>query len=251
MDYVPLDRLMLYAKYSRGQRAGGYNFRVTSSLTALPFDPETVDAYELGAKSDLFDRRLRMNLALFRTDYEDIQLTQVALAELQRPVVVNVNAGDARIEGGELEVTAHLGRTVLAMGLGHTDARYTRLEPGVIDVTLDSEFRNTPAWTFSAGADVPFDFRGAAIELHADYSWRDEVSYGLHPLARQGDIGLANARLSTRLADSGLELSVWCKNIADTRYLMRALAGGTGLINATPGDPRTFGVTVGYRFGAD
>jgi iron complex outermembrane receptor protein len=251
LDYSPLDRLMLYAKYSRGQRAGGYNFRVTSSLTALPFDPETADAYELGLKSDVFDRRLRLNLALFRTDYEDIQLTQVALDELQRPAVINVNAGAARIEGGEFEVAAQLGRTVLTTALGHTDARYTSLEPGVLDVTLDSEFRNTPAWTFSAAVDVPFDLSSAAFNLHADYSWRDEVFYGLDPLARQGDLGLANARLSTRFANSGVEFSVWCKNIADTKYIARAPVTGNTYIKALPGDPRTFGITVGYRFGAE
>jgi iron complex outermembrane receptor protein len=251
VDYAPLDRLMMYAKYSRGQRAGGYNFRVTSSLTALPFDPETAVAYELGLKSDLFDRSLRLNLALFRTDYEDIQLTQVVLDESQRPAVINVNAGAARIQGGEVEVTAHLGRTVLTTALGHTDARYTRLEPGVIDVTLDSEFRNAPAWTFSAAVDVPFEFRSAAINLHADYSWRDEVFFGGDPLAREGDLGLANARFSARFANSGVELSAWCKNLADTKYIALAPATGNGYLKALPGDPRTFGVTVGYRFGAN
>ena len=249
VDYAPADRLMMYAKYSRGQRAGGYNFRVTDLVSTLPFEPETVDAYELGLKSDLFDRGLRMNLALFRTDYDDIQLAQMVLDQLQRPTVVTVNAGAARIEGGEVEFTAQLGRTVLAMGLGHIDARYTRLEPGVIDVELDSEFRHTPAWTLSAAFDVPLEFRSAAFNLHADYSWRDEVFYGGHPLARQGDFGLVNARVSTRFANSGLEITVWCRNLADTRYMARALPPGNGVMRALPGDPRTFGATVGYRFG--
>jgi iron complex outermembrane receptor protein len=250
IDYSPRSELMLYAKYSRGQRAGGYNFRVTDSLAALPFEPEMVDAYELGVKVDLLDGTLRMNAALFRTDYQDIQLTQVVRDSLQRPHVVTVNAGEARIEGGEFEVSANLRRAVLALGVGHTNARYTQIDPGVVDVTLDSDFRNTPAWTFSAALDVPFDFRNAASSLHVDYSWRDEVFYAADPLARQEEFHTVNARFSTRLTGSGVEFSLWCRNVADTRYITRAIANGNGGINALPADPRTFGATITYRFGA-
>jgi iron complex outermembrane receptor protein len=250
VDHSPRDGLLWYAKYSRGQRAGGYNFRVTESLGALPFEPETVDAWELGLKSDLLGGSLRMNAAIFRTDYQEIQLTQVALAAMQQPVVVNVNAGAARIDGGEFELTAHLMRAVLALGLGHTQARYTQLDPAVIDVTLDSKFRNTPAWTVSAAIDLPFDFQSAASNLHVHYSWRDDVYYGGDPLARRDEVDVVNARFSTRLTGSGVEFSVWCKNVADTRYIARALAPGNGFIRALPADPRTYGATVTYRFGA-
>ena len=250
IDYSPLGELMMYAKYSRGQRAGGYNFRVTDSLAALPFEPETVDAYELGLKSDLLGGSLRMNAALFRTDYQDIQLTQVVLDSIQSPHVVTLNGGEARIEGGEVEIAANLGRAVLALGVGHIDARYTQIDPDVIDVTLDSEFRNTPAWTVSAAVDVPFDFRNAASNLHVDYSWRDDVFYGGQPLERQEAFHAVNARFSTRLTGSGMEFSVWCRNVADTKYIVRVGGAGNELINAVPADPRTFGATVTYRFGA-
>jgi iron complex outermembrane receptor protein len=250
IDHSPRDGLLWYAKYSRGQRAGGYNFRVTESLGALPFEPETVDAWELGLKSDLLRGRLRLNTALFRTDYQDIQLTQVALDATQRPVVVNVNAGSARIEGGEVEVTASLRRAVLALGVGHIEARYTQLDPGVIDVTLDSKFRNTPEWTVSAAIDLPFNLQSAATNLHVDYSWRDDTYYGGNPLARRDEVDVVNARISTQLAGSGVEFSVWCKNVADTRYIARAVASGNGFIRALPADPRTYGATLTYRFGA-
>jgi iron complex outermembrane receptor protein len=250
VDHSPHDGILWYAKYSRGQRAGGYNFRVTESLGALPFEPETVDAWELGLKSDLLGGSLRLNAALFRTDYEDIQLTEVALDATQRPVVVNVNAGAARIEGGELEVTANLKRAVLALGVGHTDARYTQLDPDVIDVTLDSKFRSTPDWTVSAALDLPFDLPSASSNFHIDYSWRDDIYYGGDPLARRDEVDVINARFSTRLTGSGVEFSVWCKNVADTRYIARAIVTGNGFIRALPADPRTYGATVTYRFGA-
>ena len=250
IDYSPPGDLMLYAKYSRGHRAGGYNFRVRNLVAAGTFDPETVDAYELGLKSEWFGGRLRTNVALFRSDYDDIQLTQVVLDSAQRPTVVNMNAGAARIAGGEVEVTANLRHAVLALALGRTNAWYTHLEAGVSHVTLDSEFRNTPAWTLAAAADLPFDFGRAASNLHLDYSWRDDVFYGGDPLARQDDFHIANARFSTRLSGSRLEFSLWCRNIMDTMYILRATATGNGLVKALPADPRTFGVTATYRFGA-
>ncbi len=250
IDYAPLGELMVYAKYGRGYRAGGYNFRVTDVLAALPFGPEAVYARELGLKSELFGGRLRMNLAVFRSDYQDIQLTQVVFDNVQRPQLVNVNAGAARIEGGELEVTADLRRAVVALGVGHTNARYTRIDPNVIDVTVGSEFPNTPAWTISAAVDVPLDFRGLASILHVDYSWRDDVFYGGNPLARQDDLHVMNARWSTRRIPSPLEFSLWCKNLMDEKYMARAVATGNGIVRALPADPRTFGATVIYRFGA-
>lgn len=249
VDHSPGENLLWYAKFSRGHRAGGYNFRVTESLGTLPFDPENVDAWELGLKSDFLAGRLRLNAALFRTDYEDIQLSQVALDATQRPVVINVNAGSARIDGGELEVAASLPRATLALAVGYVDARYTELDPDVIDVELDSEFRNTPEWTVAAAIDLPIQLGNAASKLHVDYSWRDDVYYGGDPLARRGEVDFINARWSTRLAGSGTDVSLWCRNVTDRRYILRALGGSNGFIRALPADPRTFGATLTWRFG--
>jgi outer membrane receptor protein involved in Fe transport len=69
-------------------------------------------------------------------------------------------------------------------------------------------------------------------------------------LARQVDFSIANVRLSTRLSDSRFEFALWCRNIMDKKYIARALVTGNGLIKALPADPRTFGVTATYRFGA-
>jgi iron complex outermembrane receptor protein len=248
IDYSPLDEFMVYAKYGRGHRAGGYNFRATELLASLPFDPEKVYARELGLKSDLLGGRLRMNLAVFCSNYDDIQLTQELFDNLQRRTVVNVNAGTARIEGGELEVTVDLRRAVLALGLGHTNARYTRIDPNVIDVTVDSEFRNTPAWTFLAAVDLPIDFRNLSTVLHVDYSWRDDVFYDEDPSARQDAVHIVNARWSTRRIQSRLDFALWCRNLMDKRYMARAVPGNA-MVRALPADPRTFGATVTYRFG--
>lgn len=249
VDHTSREHVLWYAKFSRGQRAGGYNFRVTESLGTLPFDPEKVDAWEIGLKTDFLDRRLRLNAALFRTDYEDIQLSQVALDATQRPVVINVNAGSARIDGGEIEATASLTQATIALAVGYAGARYTRLDPAVIDVALDSEFRNTPEWTVSAALELPFQLGDAESKLRVDYWWRDDIYYGGDALARRDAVDVVNARWSTRMAGSGTEISVWCRNVTDRRYILRALGGSNGFVRALPADPRTFGVTLSFPFG--
>lgn len=87
-------------------------------------------------------------------------------------------------------------------------------------------------------------------KLRVDYSWRDDVFYGGDPLARRDPVDVVNARWSTRLAGSRTEISVWCTNVADRRYISRALGGSNGFVRAMPADPRTFGATLSWRFGA-
>jgi len=213
---------------------------------------ERVTAYEMGIKTELFGRRLRLNLALFHSLLDDIQLFQ------RKPTVQGVpgtayiqNAGEARIEGGELEATALLGRMRFAGYIGITRAAYTKLQPNVQDVTLDSKFLNTPDMTASVTADLPITVGLGDINFHADYSWRDDVSfeYVRPSLASQGAYGLLNAMLSLRFDRRNLELDLWAKNLIDRRYITRAF-NNDYYISATPGDPRTYGVTLAYRLAA-
>jgi len=253
LDFRPVPRALLYAKVSRGYRAGGYNLRGATEIDLGTFEPESVTAYELGAKADLFDARLRIDLAVFRSRFEDIQLVQRELVGGDSLGTLFIqNGGEARIDGGELELTALIGRLRLVGSLGLVDARYTKLNPNVVDVTLDSEFLNTPAATAALAADWPIQMEFGSLDLHLDYAWRDDVpfAYDLHSIARQEAYGLWNARAQARLAQTGLDLSLWVRNLTDQRYVTRALISPT-FIGATPGDPRTYGLTLRYRFGRD
>jgi iron complex outermembrane receptor protein len=256
-DYVPytfgLDfrlapRALLYAKLSRGHRAGGYNLRGATETELGTFDPESVTSYEAGAKVDLFEDRLRLDLALFHSQFDDIQLVLRERLVPDAPAQLFVqNGGEARIDGGELEVTALLGALRLSGSLGIIDARFTRLAPGVVEVTPDSEFLNTPAATAALAADWSVPATAGAVDFHLDYAWRDDVPFAYDPrsLARQESYGLWNASVQARLPAPGLELSLWVRNLTDERYITRALAA-TAYINASPGDPRTYGITLRY-----
>ncbi|MFA7585418.1 MAG: TonB-dependent receptor, partial [Novosphingobium sp.] len=99
IDYRPTQDLMVYASWSRGFRSGGFNGRgLTLFSASLPYDPETVDSYEVGIKSELFDRMLTVNLAGFYSDYKDIQQTStVATPGSAATQTVVVNAAAAKI----------------------------------------------------------------------------------------------------------------------------------------------------------
>ncbi len=135
----------------------------------------------------------------------------------------------------ELEVTALLGNLRLAGTLGLTDAKYTQLDPRVLEVTRDSEFLQTPDTTASIAADFPIVFGFGRVNLHADYSWRDEVAFRYDPrsLARQDAYGLFNAMLSTQFDRADVELALWGRNLGDKRYLVRANDNGS-LVTAFP-----------------
>lgn len=251
VDFKPAKDTLIYAKVSRGHRAGGYNIRGTTETDLGTFEPERVTAYEIGGRAALAGNRLSISLALYRSMFDDIQLRQqVSIPGEPLTVRLTQNGGEARIDGGELEAVALLGRLKLAGALGISHARYTHLNPLVVGVTLDSNFLQTPKTTASLAADFPVTIGSGEVNLHADYSWRDDIpfAYDRQSLARQEAYGLLNATITARFDGSNLELGLWARNLADKRYLVRAVDIGT-LVTAIPGDPRTFGLSLSFWFG--
>lgn len=100
-----LDRdTMAYVSYSRGFKAGGFSVAdLTAVPSNFPFAPEHVNAYEIGLKSELFDRKVLVNLALFRNDFSDLQV--VIAGNNAAGAFVNFvrNAAASRAQGAELE----------------------------------------------------------------------------------------------------------------------------------------------------
>jgi iron complex outermembrane recepter protein len=252
VEFRPDQSKLLYAKVSRGYRAGGYNIRGTDAVSIDSFEPEDVDSYEIGTKSDLLGDRLRVNLALFHTQFDNIQLVQreSLISQAGAPRFIS-NGGKAGIDGGELELVALLGSLRLTGGLGVTHAQFTELDPRVEGVTLDSKFMLTPGTTASIAADLPIAMGFGALHLHADYSWRDDVWFGYDRAspARQEANGLLNAMLTANFVQTGLQVSLWGRNITDQGYATRMWENDY-YVGAAPGNPRTYGITVSMRFDA-
>lgn len=127
LDYRPTDDLMVYGSWSRGYRSGGFNGRGLSPVSSTtPYDPETVDAYEVGVKSEFLDRKVALNIAAFYTKYSDIQQsTTVTLAGGVGNETIVTNAASAKIKGIEADLTLRPFQALtINSSLGYTDSKF-------------------------------------------------------------------------------------------------------------------------------
>ena len=138
INVKPNRDMLFFASATRGFKSGGQSARATAVRLLLPFDPERVWSYELGAKLDLFDRRLRVNVTAFRADTTDLQggsafVTTNTTTGAQSLSFVTRNFGNFRNQGLEFEITAvPVKGLTLNLSGGLQDAKYI-LDPGRVD----------------------------------------------------------------------------------------------------------------------
>ncbi|MBK6453491.1 MAG: TonB-dependent receptor [Proteobacteria bacterium] len=127
-QYFLSDDVQFYTSYSRGFRSGGYNLRNAVATADPAYDEEVVDSYEIGVKSDVLDR-LRVNLAVFRAVYSDLQRT-VLLSDGSQQIG---NSGKATVDGIEIEAN-WLVTEIFAVDLsyGYLDGGYDELDAGAL-----------------------------------------------------------------------------------------------------------------------
>jgi len=127
LDYRPTDDLMVYGSWSRGYRSGGFNGRgLTFYSATLLYGPETVDSFEIGLKSEFFDRRVALNVAAFYTDYQDIQQsTTISLDDVGGTETIVSNAAAAKVKGIEADLTVRVNDGLtLRSAIGYTDSKF-------------------------------------------------------------------------------------------------------------------------------
>ncbi|HEY8351135.1 MAG TPA: TonB-dependent receptor, partial [Sphingomonadales bacterium] len=257
IEYRASDDVFLYGSWSRGYKSGSFNGRaLTASPGPVAYEPETVTAYELGAKLDLLDNRLRLNLAAFQTDYNDIQVT-VLIAD--GPVVntPTVNAGKARIRGFEAELAAVPAPGLRIDGsLGYVDAEFRRLNAPTtfpnaeVPFTTDAKFAQTPEWTATLGVqyEVPLGNAGS-ITLRGDINHRSKI-YPNVPnieMVADGSLTLINARITYLSPNEDWQFAVFGTNLTDEEYKSFGFVA-FGIATGYYGPPRQYGVSVTRRF---
>ncbi|MEM9531832.1 MAG: TonB-dependent receptor, partial [Pseudomonadota bacterium] len=177
VDWQFADRSLLYYNYSEGFKSGGFVLRYVEARPApLTFDPEFVEAHEVGFKWQGWDDRLRINTALFSMDYDDAQVT--FFDNLGGPITAN--AGSVDITGLELEVTALVSdRWLLELAYGYTDAEYQSIRPiSGLSLTIDetANLVNTPEHSLQLGVEYSLALRGGAdLTFRGDYIYSDDV----------------------------------------------------------------------------
>ena len=223
VDYRFGERLMSYATVATGFKGGGVNPRPFNGAQVVPFGIEELLSFELGLKSDLLRRRLRLNGALFSNRYSDMQLTPTSCPDLSPgPCAAPRNLGDADIWGAELESTYRSGRLELDGSVSFIRLDFVRLAPeaiGPVDPTLDAP-ESTPPWKIGAGAQYDISLGSAGtLTPRLDYSWEDEKQglAGTSALVIDS-YGVADARLAWVPATGRWELALAVTNLTDEHY---------------------------------
>ncbi|WP_380871627.1 TonB-dependent receptor [Sphingomonas sp. DBB INV C78] len=259
VDYAIDDNILVYAKYSRGFRSGGGQLRL-GGAGAPPFGPETVDDYEIGLKADLFDRHVRLNLALYNDDYQGLQKTFVQVVNGQVGAVVQ-NAGKARVRGIEFDaIVKPINELTFSWTGAYTDAEYVDFKSPVTGADLSAQkFQGVAefVWTLSGQFNVPTPF--GSLEGNLAYWHTSNVpldpdggptGFGDAPWNIQKPYGLLSARLAANILDERLTIALWGKNLLDKKYFTFStdLTSSLGQAISWGGAPQTFGVEVSYRF---
>jgi iron complex outermembrane recepter protein len=256
------DNVMSYVQFATGFKGGGISPRPFSALQAVPFDPEGVKSYEIGVKSDLLDRKLRLNASIFKSDYTDLQLTLTSCPQfgVGLPCAVVANAGDAEMKGAELEVELHpVAGLSIDGSYSYLDFDYTRINPQAGGPTRPTgpQFGMRPTYTpktkLSLGMQYALEMGDqGSLTPRIDASYQSSVfSSGSNALTnRIGGYTVVNARLTWRAAESQWEASLEGTNITNKYYFLTRFDqfGLTGTTDGQPGRPRELALTVKRKF---
>jgi iron complex outermembrane recepter protein len=262
VQYAWTDNIMSYVQFATGFKGGGISPRPFAAAQAVPFNPEELKSYEVGVKSDLFERRLRLNASVFFSDYTDLQLTLASCPQfgVGLPCAVVANAGDAEVKGLEVEtVLRPLDRLAIDASYSYLDFKYTRINPDAGGPTrlTGPQFGMRPAYVparkWSAGVqyEIPLGDLGS-LTPRVDVSYQGDLyTNGTNAATnRIESYTLGNARLTWRDGKDEWEGSLEVTNFTDKYYFLTRFDQFTltGITDGQPGRPREWGVSVKRRF---
>jgi iron complex outermembrane recepter protein len=300
LSWRPAPRLMTYASFARGYKAGGFNLDraalfnsatlAQQPFTSLQFDPETVDAWELGAKYG--GRTIDLAAAFFYERFSNFQLNtynglNFFVSNIQGcrdrlgPADSDAIAGNSPCEntrsgvtakGVELEASLRPARGLtLTAGYTYADTRYRRDLVGTPDATTGdnslqpalfllpgNRLSNAPRHvaTGSAAWTPTLTTRLRAL-AYADIRYTSMIHTGsdLLPEKDQAGFALVNARVGIGRADDRWAIELWAQNLFDTNYIQTGFSmplqgGGTGGVPGSVASVRAFGTSSTQLFGA-
>lgn len=279
--YDAAENINLYAKYSTGYRAGGANSR---SQTFQAFDAEEVKAYEIGAKMDLLDHRLRVNLAAYamdrtgtQTDFDNVDTTPGSPTLGAHTEETRNSAGTSKIRGFEADITAVVTDNIRAgFSYAYTDVKipaapfpftgnniWAQGAPFPVNVVF------TPPNAASAFVDYEAPLGDMTFKAHLDANYADaqyafQAEYAdISPTGKfeapvavktdssfivNGSVTLADIQMGDGATKASL--SVWSRNLLDEEHIYRISAANRGTIGdyANFNAPRTFGIELRVKY---
>ncbi len=253
------DDVHAYASYSRGYKSAGINLVRKSAGINIFVEPEKVDSYEVGLKSQFFNRRLQLNTALFWTIDQNYQAN---LYDVSNRIGYLGNAGKVRSRGVEVDLRANVARGLNLSASGtFTDATYVRYTNAICPFLLSYQascdisgqrLSGTSKWAGSVQAryEAPVS-SGLVGYAAADASYRSKYFSAVNddPFTEIKGYALVGAQLGLRATNGPWDVSVWARNLLDKHYLVTSTVNATwGITQVGVGEPRTYGITLKNRF---
>ena len=264
------DDVMVFAGFSQGYNAGGISrvriFDLDNNAITFdfPFDPEQINNYEIGFRSDWLNRRLRVNGTAFFTEWEDIQLSGTVInpfTGLVLPTFLTTNAATAEAKGAEFEITYLPSENWLFnLNIGFLDTEYTGVAEGSELATSDS-FGQAPDLQYSLGGQWNGELsNGGAVIARVDYNYTagydrtyvpgDRSTTYLGGEFEQPSFGLLNARLSYTPPDGNWTIALFATNLTDERYTNGGFMSPLLQVDdGTIGRPREYGLSINFDLG--
>lgn len=258
IDFQLTDEVLLYASFSRGFKSAVFNILPYSNV---PNKPEVLDAYEAGFKTDLFDRRVRLNGAAYHYKLKNPQVQLLTAGS-----VVLSNAESARVNGAELEMqVAVTGGLRLRASGSYVDSKYTSYSNapsgpqnpnspfGSVNplISIDAKGNYLPfaaKWTTNIGFDHHIDFSGGTLFISGDWAYNSGYYFEPDNLIHQKAFSLVNGQIKYAL-EGGMSVRLWGRNLLGEKYATRAgSTAGPASFSYVPGQPRMYGVGLDFSF---
>jgi len=257
LDYRPNDDLLWYVSYNRGSKSGGYTFSTGTPfdpnqiafLEGIEFDPETLNAFEVGMKSNLAGGLATLNLSAFYYDYKDYQ----AFAQVG-PVQSVINL-DAEATGLEAELNARpTDRLTLQIGASFMDSEVKNILLPDLGTVVNHDLPQAPSFSGNALARYEFPLGTGTGSIQGDVLYSDDFCFTVlcAPVEAEKSYTVANARIGYAAGDGQWEIAAFVNNLFEEEYRVYAFDSSlfSGVVAGVYGKPRTYGLTATWRFGA-
>jgi iron complex outermembrane recepter protein len=254
LDHHLTDATMVYASFNRGFKAGGFN---TGSIPDPAYGPETLNAYEIGVKTDLLERRLRLDLSGFHYDYKSIQVQKIEGA-----ATGIINGGAAKLNGADLDLK-FVATEALNFDLSaeYLNAYFTSFDQaplsnpdigGFTEVVTGSaagkQLPYAPHFSFTLGANYVVQLQGSELDLNATVQHSGLFYLEPDNVMKQNDYTRLNSSIAWRPADHRYGVTLWGRNLTNEAVISYGGTLVSGLRTVGYEAPRTYGITFEYHY---
>ncbi|MDB5712389.1 MAG: TonB-dependent receptor [Sphingomonas bacterium] len=252
LDHDFSSDILGYISYNRGIKSGGFNM---INAGTPGYRPEVLDAYETGLKMQLFDHKVRFNVAAFIYTYKDIQVFNITGGG----AVLTTNAAAARIHGIDADLAIKASRYfTISAGLGWLDGKYTNFpnatftpsSPLLGGQTVVNATGNQLIYAPKLSGNLSLDYRIPSsfgeFAVNGSMSFRDKVFVSAANRLFIPAYAVVNGTLGWTSSDKRFGVQVWARNLLNKNYYLNRTEQALGDIQFLA-PPRTVGVTLSVK----